>query len=187
MPMRRFSARSSRKHHPTADYVAALREELPKEFPGTSFFFEPADIVSQTLNFGLPARSTFRSSARTRRELRGSPRRLRRRCATFPVRSTFTFSSRSISRVCSSIWIGSARSRWGSRRGMSSSSLLVSLSSSYQTAPNLWLNPKNGVSYNIAVQTPQYRIASLELCERFRSRAPAPPSGVRSSLKTSPR
>src|SRR5439155_22068314 len=43
------------KHHPTADYVARLREELPKEFPGTSFFFEPADIVAQTLNFGLPA------------------------------------------------------------------------------------------------------------------------------------
>src|SRR5258708_13275198 len=43
------------QHHPTADYVAHLREELPKRFPGTSFYFEPADIVAQTLNFGVPA------------------------------------------------------------------------------------------------------------------------------------
>ena len=91
------------KHHPTADYVARLREELPKQFPGTSFFFEPADIVAQTLNFGLPAPLDVQIVGRDTPETSRLPRRSLRRCGIFPVRSMFTSSSSSISRGFSSM------------------------------------------------------------------------------------
>jgi multidrug efflux pump subunit AcrB len=150
------------KHHPTADYVARLREELPKEFPGTSFFFEPADIVSQTLNFGLPApldiqivgsntESNFAAATQIAENVRRIP-------GAVDVHIQQQFDQPRLQFDLDRV----RAQQLGLTTRDVSSSLLVSLSSSFQTAPNLWLNPKNGVSYNIAVQTPQYRIASLD-------------------------
>ncbi len=150
------------KHHSTFGYVERLRTELPKEFPGTAFFFEPADIVSQTLNFGLPAPIDVQIVGK---DLQGD----------FAVASAMQEKIRSISGAVDvhiQQQLDQPRLQYDLDRaraqqvGLStrdvSSSLLVSLSSSFQTAPNLWLNPKNGVSYNIAVQTPQYRVASID-------------------------
>jgi multidrug efflux pump subunit AcrB len=150
------------KHHPTADYVARLREELPKEFPGTSFFFEPADIVSQTLNFGLPApldvqivgRDTagnFAAASQIAAKMRDIP-------GAVDVHIQQQFDQPRLQFDVDRV----RAQQVGLTTRDVSSSLLVSLSSSYQTAPNLWLNPKNGVSYVVAVQTPQYKIASLD-------------------------
>ncbi|WP_051979121.1 efflux RND transporter permease subunit [Edaphobacter aggregans] len=150
------------KHHPTADYVARLRQELPKEFPGTSFFFEPADIVAQTLNFGLPApldvqivgRDTagdFAAASQIAANMRNIP-------GAVDVHIQQQFDQPRLQFDLDRV----RAQQVGLTTRDVSSSLLVSLSSSFQTAPNLWLNPKNGVSYSIAVQTPQYKIASLD-------------------------
>jgi multidrug efflux pump subunit AcrB len=150
------------KHHPTADYVARLREELPKEFPGTSFFFEPADIVSQTLNFGLPApldvqivghdtAGNFAAASQIAARMRKIPGAVDVHIQQQLDQPRLQFD---LDRV--------RAQQLGLTTKDVSSSLLVSLSSSYQTAPNLWLNPKNGVSYSIAVQTPQYKVASVD-------------------------
>jgi multidrug efflux pump subunit AcrB len=150
------------KHHPTAEYVRRLREELPKEFPGTSFFFEPADIVSQTLNFGLPApldiqivgantKANFAAATQIAEKMRSIP-------GAVDVHVQQQFDQPRLQFDLDRV----RAEQVGLTTRDVSSSLLVSLSSSYQTAPNLWLNPKNGVSYSIAVQTPQYKIASLD-------------------------
>jgi multidrug efflux pump subunit AcrB len=150
------------KHHPTADYVARLRVELPKEFPGTSFFFEPADIVSQTLNFGLPApldiqivgrdiAGNFTAASQIAAKMRDIP-------GAVDVHIQQQFDQPRLQFDVDRV----RAQQVGLTTRDVSSSLLVSLSSSYQTSPNLWLNPKNGVSYNIAVQTPQYKVATLD-------------------------
>ena len=149
-------------HHPTADYVARLREDLPRKFPGTSFFFEPADIVSQTLNFGLPApldiqivghdiAANFASASQIAAKMRDIP-------GAVDIHIQQQFDQPRLQFDLDRV---RAQQVGLSTRDVSSS-LLVSLSSSFQTAPNLWLNPKNGVSYSIAVQTPQYKVASLD-------------------------
>jgi multidrug efflux pump subunit AcrB len=150
------------KHHPTADYVARLREELPKEFPGTSFFFEPADIVSQTLNFGLPApvdvqivgrdiAANFAAATQIAAKMRDIP-------GAVDVHIQQQFDQPRLQFDLDRV----RAQQVGLTTRDVSNSLLVSLSSSFQTQPNLWLNPKNGVSYSIAVQTPQYKVASLD-------------------------
>ncbi len=98
-------------HHPTADYVARLREELPKRFPGTSFFFEPADIVAQTLNFGVPAPLDIQIVGKDVTATSPLPLRSPSRCAPFLERSMCIFSSCWINRDCSSIWTGFVSSR----------------------------------------------------------------------------
>jgi multidrug efflux pump subunit AcrB len=150
------------RHHPTADYVSRLREDLPKEFPGTSFFFEPADIVSQTLNFGLPAPldiqmvgaktvANFAAATQIAEKIRSIP-------GAVDVHIQQQFDQPRLQFDLDRV----RAQQVGLTTRDVSSSLLVSLSSSFQTAPNLWLNPTNGVSYSIAVQTPQYKIASLD-------------------------
>src|SRR5882762_3208639 len=173
------------KHHPTADYVARLREELPKEFPGTSFFFEPADIVAQTLNFGLPApldvqivgRDTagnFAAASQIAAKMRDIP-------GAVDVHIQQQFDQPRLQFDLDRV----RAQQVGLSTKDVSSSLLVSLSSSYQTAPNLWLNPKNGVSYLVAVQTPQYKIASLDDIRTIPVTASSSPSGTTSLSGTS--
>ena len=168
------------KHHPTADYVARLREELPKEFPGTSFFFEPADIVSQTLNFGLPApldvqivgRDTagnFAAASQIAAKMRDIP-------GAVDVHIQQQFDQPRLQFDLDRV----RAQQVGLSTKDVSSSLLVSLSSSFQTAPNLWLNPKNGVSYIVAVQTPQYKIASLDDIRTIPVTSSSSPSGTSS-------
>jgi multidrug efflux pump subunit AcrB len=149
------------KHHPTADYVQRLREELPKAFPATAFFFEPADIVTQTLNFGLPApidiqivgsdmASNFSLAAGMAEQIRSVRGAVDVHLHQLLDQPRLDFA---VDRV-------RAQQIGLSERDVASN-VLVSLSSSFQTAPNFWLSP-NGVSYPIAIQTPQYKVDSID-------------------------
>jgi multidrug efflux pump subunit AcrB len=166
----------STKHHPTADYVARLRENLPRQFPGTSFFFEPADIVSQTLNFGVPAPLDI--------QLVGSDF-----ADNFTIASQIAEKMRSVPGAVDvhiQQLVDQPRLQYDIDRtriqqvGLTerdvAGNVLVSLSSSFQTTPNFWLNPKNGVSYNIAVQTPQYKLDSIDAVGNIPVNSPAVPA-----------
>jgi multidrug efflux pump subunit AcrB len=149
-------------HHPTAGYIRQLRRELPADFPGVEFFFQPADIVSQILNFGLPApvdiqivgadmRTSYDIGQRIANRLRQIPG-----AADVHVQQMLTLPT---------IHLDMDRTRIG-EVGLSAQnvaqSVLISLSGSLQTTPDYWLNPKNGVTYPIAIQTPQYHMTSLQ-------------------------
>ena len=148
-------------HHPTADYVRKLRTELPREFPGVEFFFQPADIVTQILNFGLPAPIDVQlvgaDTAANYEIAQQIANRMRRipGAADVHVQQLLDLPT---------LHLDIQRSR-ANQVGMTArdvaQSVLVSLSGSFQTTPNFWLNPANGVSYQVAVQSPQYRITSL--------------------------
>jgi multidrug efflux pump subunit AcrB len=160
------------KHQPTAQYVAMLRAELPKRFPGTTFFFEPADIVAQTLNFGIPApldiqiagrdvAGNFAVASKIAEQIRQVP-------GAVDVHIHQMFDQPRLQYAVDRVRVQQV----GLTERDVASNLLVSLSSSFQTTPNFWLNPANGVSYNIAVQTPQYRIDSLDAMNRIPVNAP---------------
>jgi multidrug efflux pump subunit AcrB len=160
------------KHHPTADYVQKLREELPKTFPATAFFFEPADIVTQILNFGLPApidiqiigadmAHNFSLAARMAEQIRSVPGAVDVHVHQLLDQPRLDFA---VDRVRSQQVGLSERDVAGN--------VLVSLSSSFQTAPNFWLSP-NGVSYPIAIQTPQYKIDSIDALRIIPVNSPA--------------
>ena len=148
--------------HSTAQYIRRLRRILPVRFPGVEFFFQPADIVSQILNFGLPApvdvqvvgpdmAGNYEIAQRISNRLRLIPG-----TADVHVQQMMSLPT---------IFLAMDRTRInqvGLTAQNVAQSMLVSLSGSFQTAPNFWLNPKNGVTYSIAVQSPQYRITSLD-------------------------
>jgi len=153
---------SPEHHHPTAQYVRRLRRELPSRFPGVEFFFQPADIVSQILNFGLPAPVDIQVVGADMRGnydiAQGIANRLRQIPGTADVHVQQMMS-------LPTLYLDMDRTRInqvGLNAQEVAQSVLISLSGSFQTAPNFWLNPKNGVSYNIAIQTPQYRMTSLQ-------------------------
>jgi CzcA family heavy metal efflux pump len=149
-------------HQSTAKYIKQFRAELPREFPGVEFFFQPADIVSQILNFGLPApidvqvvgndiNTNYQIAQQIANRMRHIPG-----SADVHVQQMMDLPT---------LELDIDRTR-AAQVGVSArdvaQSVLVSLSGSFQTAPNFWLNPKNGVTYTMAVQAPQYRITSLQ-------------------------
>ncbi len=149
-------------HHPTAGYIRHLREVLPQRFPGVEFFFQPADIVSQILNFGLPAPidvqvvgtdmgSSYLIAQQIANKMRHIPG-----AADVHVQQLLSLPT---------LHMDIERTRV-TQVGLTASnvaqSVLVSLSGSFQTAPNFWLNPRNDVTYQVAVQAPQYRMTSMQ-------------------------
>ena len=148
-------------HKPTGDYVNLLRDELPKLFPSMTFSFLPADIVSQILNFGAPSPIDI--------QIKGSD-----------LAGNFDFASKVVRAISQIPGIADVRIQQSASYpafkinvdrsraqtvGISerdvATSLGVSTAGTSQVAPTFWLNPANGVSYPIAIQTPQYRITSL--------------------------
>ncbi len=150
------------RHHPTAQYVRRLRRELPARFPGIEFFFQPADIVSQILNFGLPAPVDIQVVGA---DMRGNydiaqkiANRLRQIPGTADVHVQQMMSLPTLHLDMDRTRINQV----GLNAQEVAQGVLVTLSGSFQTAPNFWLNPRNGVTYPIAVQAPQYRMTSVE-------------------------
>src|ERR1700730_6325869 len=152
-------------HRPTAEYVQAMREQLPRAFPGMTFAFLPADIVSQILNFGAPAPIDL--------QVRGAD-----------VNSNFAYANKLLSRIRKIPGIADARIQQSPSNptfnidvdrtraqyvGLTerdvTNSLVVNLAGSSQVAPTYYLNPDNGVSYSIVMQTPQFQIDSLSALE----------------------
>jgi multidrug efflux pump subunit AcrB len=149
----------------TADYVNELRRELPRRFPGVQFFFQPADIVTQILNFGTPApidvavtgmnqQGNYLVAEKLSNEIRQIPG-----AVDVHVQQAFDEPA---------LFLNIDRTRAqsvGMQARDIAQNVLVSLSSSFQTSPSFWLDPKNGVSYNVAVQEPQYRMDTLQALE----------------------
>jgi len=148
-------------HAPTARYVETLRRELPKRFPGTTFAFLPADIVSQILNFGAPAPIDLQISGPRGPENRAYAMALYRRIREVPGLADVRIQQ---PQGLPQLRVEVDRTRIA-QQGLTerdvTNSLVTSLAGSSQGQPTFWLNPQNGVSYPIVVQTPEYRIDSL--------------------------
>jgi multidrug efflux pump subunit AcrB len=148
-------------HRPTDDYVQALRERLPRQFPGFNFAFLPADIVNQILNFGAPApidlqvrganlADNFAYANKLLTKIRRIPGIADARIQQSPNSPGFN------------IDVDRTRAQYvGLTERDVTNSLVVNLAGSSQVAPTYYLNPVNGVSYSIVMQTPQYQIDSL--------------------------
>ena len=152
------------EHHPTAQYMKRLREELPRQFPDLSFWFQPADIATQVLNFGIPAPINVQiiGTRETADQNMQIAEELRRQISGIPgavdVHIHQVFNTPDL-RIEADRTIAN---QTGVRQQDVAQSLLVSLSSSGQTQPNFWLDPRRGVQYQVSVMTPQYRIDSME-------------------------
>jgi multidrug efflux pump subunit AcrB len=149
-------------HRPTADYVAKLRQELPRRFPDCTFFFEPADITSQILNFGLPAPIDVQVVGVNREANLAVAHKLRREMAKIPGIADVHLHQMTdrpdlrldVDRIMAS--------ELGLTMQDVSGSVLVSLSSTTQVSPNFWVSPQNRVNYRVAVQTPPDEIGSVD-------------------------
>jgi multidrug efflux pump subunit AcrB len=152
----------SPKHHPTAGYVHDLRLKLPRDFPGATFYFLPSDMVTQILNFGLPAPIDIQVVGNDLEANRQFADKLLARVknvsGTSDLRIQQTFDQRKLHIDVDRTKAGAI----GFTQREVATNLLVTLSGSSQTSPAFWLNPKNGVSYQIATQTPQYRVQSFQ-------------------------
>ena len=148
-------------HQPTADYVRELRKILPTEFPDTVFSFPPADIVSQILNFGAPApidiqirganlAGNFEYANKLLKEIRGIPGVADARIQQSAKSPVFDVNMDR----------GQAQDLGITPRDVTNN-LVVNLAGSSQVAPTYWLNPANGISYSVVMQTPQYNLDSL--------------------------
>jgi multidrug efflux pump subunit AcrB len=154
-------------HHPSEGYVEALRDRLPHEYPSATFSFQPADIVSQILNFGLSAPIDIQVIGFKRDENHDYATTLLGRIKHVPgiadarIQQAFDHPELrvDVDRV-------RAQEIGLSQRNVAND-MLVTLSGSLQTAPTFWVNPKNHVSYPIVVQTPQYKIDSLSQLENI--------------------
>ena len=148
-------------HAPTAEYVQKLRTILPQKFPGMTFSFLPADIVSQILNFGLPAPIDLQVIGNDDKDNYAYATALMKRVRTVPgiadprIQQVVDYPQLNV-QVDRTL-----ASEVGLTQRDVANSLLVTLSGSGQVKPNFWLNTKTGVSYPIAAQTPQYRIDTL--------------------------
>ncbi len=152
------------KHHPTAQYVEALRRTLPKQFPGDTFFFQPADIVNQILNFGLPAPIDVKVSGPNRNAAGdlAVAQQLTAKIAGIPGAADVHLQQIT---DAPTLHIDVDRIR-AAQVGLTqrdvSQALLVSLAGTGTASPNFYLNQQNGVVYGVTVQTPQYRLDTPE-------------------------
>ncbi len=148
-------------HGPTEKYIKELRTILPQKFPGTTFSFLPADIVSQILNFGLPAPIDVQVIGNNQKANYAYATDLLKRIRTVPgiadLRIQQVFNYPQINVDVDRTLAGEV----GLTQRDVANSLLVTLSGSGQVKPNFWLNTENGVSYPIVAQMPQYRIDTM--------------------------
>ncbi|HXZ60713.1 MAG TPA: efflux RND transporter permease subunit [Steroidobacteraceae bacterium] len=149
-------------HEPTADLTAMLRRELPKRFPALQFFFQPADIVDQVLNFGQPAPIDIRVTGSDTGSTYALAQRLTGLIARIPgVVDAHVFQVPDAPALSVDVDRALA-TQIGLTQRDAASNVLVTTSSSAQTAPNFWVDPRNGVSYPLVVQQPTYDIASAQ-------------------------
>ena len=150
------------EHRPSAIYIERLRRELPKRFPQMEFYFQPADIVTQILNFGLPAALDVQISGANLPVNYALASKLMKQVKQVPgavdVHILQKLDQPTLALDMQRLQI----KQLGLNPLDVAQNVLVSLAGSFQTAPAFWLNPANGVVYNIAVQTPQYQVDSLD-------------------------
>ncbi len=150
------------KHSPTANYVRELRRDLPREFPGVVFYFLPADIVTQILNFGLPSPIDLQIAGNNIEGSRAYANRLLPQLQKIPGAVDLHI-QQVFDQPKLELHVDRTKAlQSGYTQADVARSFLTSLSGSFQTQPTFWLNPKNGVSYRLETQTPQYRVQSLQ-------------------------
>jgi len=150
------------EHSATHLYVEQLRRELPKRFPGVEFFFQPADIVTQILNFGLPAALDVQIAGADMPTNYEYASKLMKEVKQIPGTVDVHIQQKLDQPTLALNMDRSQIKQLGLNPVDVAQNLLVSLSGSFQTAPAFWLNPKNGIVYNVAVQTPQYQVSNLD-------------------------
>jgi multidrug efflux pump subunit AcrB len=149
-------------HHSTPDYVRTLRRTLTDEFPGIQFSFLPADIVSQTLNFGTPAPIDVQIVGRDVNGNRAFAAQLLAKLRRVPGLADARMQQPAdLPRIFVDVDRTRAQQAGFTQRDVAND-LLITLSGSQQTTPTFWLNPKNGVSYNVITEAPQYTMDSLQ-------------------------
>ena len=148
-------------HAPTADYVRRLREALPAAFPSVTFYFQAADMVTQILNFGLPAQIDARVVGRDRVTNLRLAHQLRRRIAAIPGVADAHLQQELDAPAFMAKIDRSRALQLGLNAQAVANDLNISLSSSEQVSPNFWTDPSNGIPYYIAVQTPEHEVSSL--------------------------
>src|SRR6202522_4551076 len=148
------------KHHATADYVRTLRDKLPQEYPGATFYFLPADIVTQTLNFGLPAPIDIQiDGADITANAQVADKMLKELSHVRGIADLRIQQQGDYPKLHINVDRTKALDAGYTVQDVADSAL-VSLSGSFQVTPMFYLNPKNGVQYNLVTQTPQYDIQS---------------------------
>ena len=148
-------------HAPTADYVRKLREVLPAAFPEVVFYFQAADIVTQILNFGLPAQIDVRTVGYDRATNLRVAKELQQRIAAIPG-IVDAHLQQEVDAPAFYALIDRARAaQLGLNANTIATNINVSLSSSEQVTPNFWTDPKSGIPYYFAVQTPERNVSSL--------------------------
>ncbi len=149
-------------HEPTEKFISLLRMDLPRRFPGIEFFFQPADIVTQILNFGLPAAinvqftgQNYTANAELAAELVKAVRKIPG-AVDAHVHQRLDLPTLNLEMDRSRLQqVGLSPANVGQN-------VLIALSGSSQTSPAFWLNPQNGVVYSVTTQTPQYNVDSLD-------------------------
>jgi multidrug efflux pump subunit AcrB len=145
---------------PTADYVRKLREVLPAAFPEDVFYFQSADIVTQILNFGLPAQIDVRTVGYGTNNLQVA-KELRQRIAAIPGIVDAHLQQEVDAPAFYAMIDRTRAAQLGVNASTVATNINVSLSSSEQVSPNFWTDPASGIPYYLAVQTPEYRVNSL--------------------------
>jgi CzcA family heavy metal efflux pump len=152
----------NRGHGPTAEYVRLLREKLPEKFPGVMFYVLPSDIVSQILNFGLPAPIDIQVAGRNVAANRAFAADLYQKLNRVPGIADLRIQQPSDQPKLKVTVDRTKAQQAGYAQIDVARNVLITLSGSFQTTPAYWLNPKNGVSYNLITQMPQYKVNSLQ-------------------------
>jgi multidrug efflux pump subunit AcrB len=179
----------SEKHHPTADYVNQLRLSLARQFPGVMFAFLPSDMVTQILNFGLPAPIDIQVIGNNLEGNRVWASQLMQQIKYVPGTADLRI-QQPFDEPYMHLRIERTKAQeLGFSAHDIAQNLLVSLSGSFQTSPTFWVDPKNGVSYSIATQTPQYDAATLQdlVNTPVTGSNPAAPSSIMASLVSTQR
>ena len=164
-------------HRPTGDYVRRLRLRLNREFPGTIFYFLPADIVSQTINFGLPAPFDIQIVGRNQTAIRSVAAQLAEKVRRIPGAVDVRIQQPSdrpkirfdVDRI--------KAAELGLTEQNVASSVLLSLSGSGQVQPAYWIDPRLGIQYLVNVRTPEYRMDSLDALQAIPITASHPGEG----------
>jgi multidrug efflux pump subunit AcrB len=147
-------------HAPTAEIVKNLRAKLPVAFPDVMFYFQPADLVTQVLNFGVPTQIDVQVQGRDRENNKAIAAQLQQKLADIPGLVDAHIQQEL---DAPELYYAIDRTRaqqLGLNMQEAANNLNISLSSSAQVSPNFWTDPKNGIPYYLAVQTPEYRIAN---------------------------
>ncbi|NYE60301.1 CzcA family heavy metal efflux pump [Duganella sp. 1224] len=165
-------------HAPSQGYIDQLRRALPKQFPGVEFFFQPADIVTQILNFGQPAAVDIQIAGKDVASNYQIASELMKKVKQVPGTVDVHIQQRMDLPTLGLKMDRTQIKQLGLNPTDLAQNLLITLSGSSQTQPAFWLNPANGVVYNLAVQAPQYHIDDLDALLRTPVRAAGTPGGA---------